>query len=97
MLINSKLLCISSLWYDLLWKNIIIILPQNNIKFPAPAIFELVLSVLRPVMSPLTRQTLKVYNTNKQQWQGELLKIVEKDELPIEYGGTKEVWFKVQC
>lgn len=63
----------------------------SNYNFVAPAIFELVLNVLRPVMSPLTRQTLKVYNTNKQQWQNELLKIVDKDELPIEYGGTKEV------
>jgi hypothetical protein len=56
-----------------------------------PAIFELILTVLRPIMSPLTRQTLKVYNTNKQQWQAELLRIVDKDELPIEYGGTNEV------
>lgn len=42
-------------------------------------------------MSPLTRQTLKVYNTNKEQWQAELLKIVDRDELPIEYGGTNDV------
>jgi len=56
-----------------------------------PAIFELVLNVIRPIMSPLTRQTLKVYNTNKEQWQNDLFEIVERKELPPEYGGTRDV------
>ncbi|ODN03993.1 SEC14-like protein 2 [Orchesella cincta] len=56
-----------------------------------PAIFELVLNIIRPIMSPLTRQTLKVYNTNKEQWQKELFEIVDRNELPPEYGGTREV------
>ncbi|ODM91444.1 SEC14-like protein 5 [Orchesella cincta] len=46
-----------------------------------PAIFELVLNIIRPIMSPLTRQTLKVYNTNKEQWQKELFEIVDRNEL----------------
>lgn len=57
----------------------------------APSIFELILNVIRPIMSPLTRRTLKVYNANKQSWQTELLRIVDKEELPVEYGGTNEV------
>ncbi|CAL8112990.1 unnamed protein product [Orchesella dallaii] len=54
-----------------------------------PPVFELVLNVIRPLMSPLTRRALKVYNQDKSQWQPELFRYVSPDELPPEYGGTK--------
>ncbi|ODM91443.1 SEC14-like protein 2 [Orchesella cincta] len=54
-----------------------------------PPVFEVVLSVIRPLMSPLTRRALKVYNQDKSQWQPQLFKYVSPSELPPEYGGTK--------
>lgn len=52
----------------------------------APPVFEVVLNVIRPLMSPLTRRALKVYNQNKANWQKELYKYVDPSELPPEYG-----------
>jgi len=54
-----------------------------------PGIFDVILRAIRPAMSPASRDTLQVYGTNKPQWQQALLKDIPKNQLPVEYGGTR--------
>ncbi|CAL8085636.1 unnamed protein product [Orchesella dallaii] len=61
---------------------------NNMVLFNTPAIFELVLRVIRPLMSQVSRDALKVYGQDKAQWSKALLKIADKSQLRPEYGGV---------
>jgi hypothetical protein len=41
-------------------------------------------------MSQQTRDALKVYGNNKSEWENILFADISRDELPKEYGGTKQ-------
>jgi len=53
-------------------------------------LFQALLSVIRPLMSPLTRDSLFIYGKDKSQWQSALLEDISKDHLSTAFGGTKE-------
>jgi hypothetical protein len=55
----------------------------------APGIFDSVVQLIRPLMTPETRKSLRLMGTNKKQWQTELLKEIDADQLTPEFGGTK--------
>jgi len=59
------------------------------LKIKAPQIFEVVLNLIRPIMSQQTRDALKIYGNNKAEWEAVLYKDIKRDELPSTYGGTK--------
>lgn len=48
----------------------------------------MVLRVIRPLMSPITREALKVYGQDKAVWSKVLLGIADKNQLTVDYGGT---------
>jgi len=54
-----------------------------------PQVFEIVLNIIRPVMSQQTRDALKVYNNNKEEWEPIVFNDIGRDQLVKEYGGTK--------
>ena len=54
-----------------------------------PQVFEVVLNLIRPVISPQTREALKVYGNNKEEWDSIVYADITRDQLPKEYGGTK--------
>ncbi|ODN03975.1 SEC14-like protein 2 [Orchesella cincta] len=56
--------------------------------FNTPPVFEIVLRVIRPIMSPITRNALQVYGQDKGVWSKVLLNIADKSQLTPEYGGT---------
>jgi len=56
--------------------------------FNTPPVFEVVLRVIRPIMSQITRQSLRVYGQDKGQWNKALWAIADKSQLTPEYGGT---------
>ncbi|CAL8128842.1 unnamed protein product [Orchesella dallaii] len=58
------------------------------ILFNSPPSFEVVLSIIRPLMNPITRNSLEVYGHDKEQWSKRLLEVVDADQLTPEYGGT---------
>jgi len=64
-------------------------LADNIVLVNTPGIFEVVLRIIRPIMAPETRVALKVFGTNKQQWQDFLRSIIAKDQLSREFGGTR--------
>jgi len=55
----------------------------------APAVFEPVLSAIRPFMSPLTNQALKIFGQSRREWEAILYKDIDRDQLPDEVRGTK--------
>jgi len=54
-----------------------------------PKVFEALLILLRPVMSPYTNKVLHVYGSNKHEWSQHIFKIVAPDQIMPGYGGTK--------
>jgi len=54
-----------------------------------PSVFEIVLNLIRPIMSAQTREALKVYNNNREEWDHILFSDIRRDQLVKEYGGTK--------
>jgi len=56
----------------------------------APSVFEVVLAAVRPIFSQRTRDALKILGTNKQQYGPVLFKDIEKDQLPLDVGGTDD-------
>ncbi|ODM98130.1 SEC14-like protein 2 [Orchesella cincta] len=64
-------------------------LADNIVLVNTPTVFEVVLRILRPIMAPETRVALKVFGTNRQQWQQFLYSIIDKDQLSRDFGGTR--------
>jgi len=60
----------------------------NLFVITAPSIFEVVLTAIRPFMSPQTRASLKVYGTNRQEWEPIVFREIERNQLPQDVKGT---------
>lgn len=54
----------------------------------APPVFEVVLRVIRPLMSPITRDALQIYGQDKAVWSKVLQDIADTNQLTTDYGGT---------
>jgi len=67
-------------------------LADNIVLVNTPSLFEVVLRVLRPIMAPETRVALKVFGTNKPQWQKFLRDIIAEDQLNRDFGGTRTTY-----
>lgn len=55
----------------------------------APQTFDLVLRALTSVMSKETREAVKIWGPNRDEWQTNLLKQIPADQLDEEFGGTR--------
>jgi len=64
-------------------------LADNIVLVNTPTVFEVVLRLLRPIMAAETRVALKVFGSNRQQWQQFLYSIIDKDQLSRDFGGTR--------
>jgi len=54
-----------------------------------PETFEVVLNLMRPLMSEQTQEALKIYSNNRNEWEHIVFADIKKDQLVKEYGGTK--------
>jgi hypothetical protein len=59
-----------------------------------PPIFQALLSLIRPLLSPLTRDALFIYGNNKEEFQKALLQEIDANQLSSQYGGNKEQGFE---
>lgn len=55
----------------------------------APQAFNVVLDLVRPVLNKPTRDALKVFGYNQNQWKAFLDTEVSEDQLTRDFGGTK--------
>jgi len=51
---------------------------------------NMLLSFVRPVLATKTYEKIKVFGCNVDEWQSALLEIIDADQLPVEFGGTKD-------
>ena len=56
--------------------------------FAAPKIFTFAFSMVRPLLSQVTLDKIKVFGTDREQWTEALLQDIDADQLPAYYGGT---------
>lgn len=56
----------------------------------APAAFQVILNLVRPAFTKYTRDSVKVFGSNRAQWQSYLDKEIAKDQLYQEFGGTRK-------
>jgi len=54
----------------------------------APKIFTFAFSMVRPLLSQVTLDKIKVFGTDREQWTEALLQDIDADQLPVHYGGT---------
>jgi len=55
----------------------------------SPQAFLVLLEMLRPVLSPYTRKSLRVFGTNENQWKPYLYARIDPNNLPWDYGGNQ--------
>ncbi|ODN05694.1 SEC14-like protein 2 [Orchesella cincta] len=56
----------------------------------SPDSFEIVLNLIRPIMSPPTRASLKVFSSNKAEWKPYLDNLIDPAEISDWFDGKKE-------
>lgn len=64
----------------------------QSITIAAPAAFEVVLNLVRPVMNDAMRKSLIVFGTNRAEWKKAVLSLIAEDQLARQFGGTKEFY-----
>jgi len=55
----------------------------------APAVFDTALRVVINFVSEELKNSLKVFGTNKAEWQKYLFEIIPPEQLDVNFGGTK--------
>ena len=55
----------------------------------APLGFTTAFAIIKPLLDQVTIDKIKVFGTDRAEWENALLEEIEADQLPINYGGTK--------
>ena len=53
-----------------------------------PRIAHGIIDLVATVLSPSTRRVLKIYGYDKNEWQTDILKRFDQDQLPVSLGGN---------
>ena len=56
--------------------------------FAAPRTFTVVFAMIRPLLTQVTLNKLKVLGCDRDEWTAALLEDIDADQLPVHYGGT---------
>jgi len=56
----------------------------------APGIFKFVWAMVSPWLDPGTRRKIRIFGAKREEWEPELLKYIDADQLPEEFGGTSK-------
>ncbi|CAG9585130.1 unnamed protein product [Danaus chrysippus] len=54
----------------------------------APKVFSLAFSVIKKFMHEYTISKIRIYGSDAKKWQAQVLAMVDRDQLPMHYGGT---------
>lgn len=69
-----------------LYKNIY--LSNKTRSLTAPSVFSALLAILRPFMNEKTFNKFRIFNHDFNKWKSEIVKEVNPEQLPQQYGGT---------
>lgn len=59
------------------------------ISLQVPSTFQALLNIVKQTMSQDNQKGLMVFGSNPKKWQNYLLQWIDRDELPLEFGGNK--------
>lgn len=45
-------------------------------------------AMIKPLLSPITLEKIRIFGSDKNEWQNSLLAEIDADQLPAHYGGT---------
>ncbi|KAM3961246.1 SEC14-like protein 2 [Aphomia sociella] len=54
----------------------------------APKVFSLAFSIIKKFLHEYTISKIRIYSNDPKKWQAQILTLVDKDQLPVHYGGT---------
>lgn len=54
----------------------------------APKVFSLAFSVVKKFMHEYTISKIRIFGSDAKKWQEQILKVIDKDQLPVHFGGT---------
>ena len=60
-----------------------------------PQIFNVVLNIVRPLLTQHTQKAIRLYSYDKEEWKREVLKVFPADQITPEFGGTRKIKTKV--
>ncbi|OXA59719.1 hypothetical protein Fcan01_04675 [Folsomia candida] len=55
----------------------------------SPSTFQVVMNLIRPLLTPSTRNAIKILGTNMNEWSNTLFAEIARDQLPEGFGGTR--------
>jgi len=56
----------------------------------APRIFNSVVELVRPLMTPATSEAFRIFGTDKAEWSAKVLETIDPSKLPPRFGGTRQ-------
>ena len=56
-----------------------------------PRVFEVILELVRPLLTPHTQKAAHLYTYNKEEWKREILKVFPPENVTPEFGGTLKI------
>jgi len=73
--------------YERYWPQVV----HKVLMINTPRTFEVVLQVIKPLMSAHTANALEVYGLDRTEWEPVLKKYIDDDQLLVRYGGTRTI------
>jgi len=55
----------------------------------APAVFSVLFNLMKPLMTARTLNKIKIFSSDRQKWEPEVLKTVDASQIRPRFGGTK--------
>jgi hypothetical protein len=59
-----------------------------NVFSLAPKVFTMLFAMVKPFLHQITLEKISVFGFDKKEWSAALLKEIDADQLPVQYGGT---------
>lgn len=57
--------------------------------FLAPSVVTVLLNILKPILSETTKSGIKIYGSNREEWEKALANHIENEYIPTFYGGNR--------
>jgi hypothetical protein len=54
----------------------------------APSVLAIAWRVVQGFLDPVTKQKIKIFSSNRQEWEPVLQQFIDRDQIPLQYGGT---------
>lgn len=58
----------------------------------APAVLSYAWKVIQGILDDVQKAKIGIYGTNPEEWRPVLFEIIEKDQVPVEYGGINFIF-----